>query len=172
MPEEPRFLATSLNAGWRSRNLPMNQVTWFDARDYCRWSGMRLPTEAEWEYAARAGYGGQVYADLDEIAWYLTDSGVEPHPVGQKKANSWNLHDMLGNASEWVTDWYAASEYESRESGVADPTGPRSGQRRTVRGGCWLSGARGVRLPYRDELNPTVRDFRVGFRCVGALLVP
>ena len=167
MPEEP-----SHNPGWRARDLPMNRVTWFEARDYCQWAGVRLPTEAEWEYAARAGTTGQVYGELDAVAWYSANSGSTPRPVGQKRANAWNLHDLLGNLWEWVGDWYAAGEYQSRGNEVADPAGPASGERRSLRGGSWINNPRLVRLSDRFFNAPADRYSFIGFRCVGELPFP
>ena len=86
----------------------------------------RLPTEAEWEYAARAGSAEPTGAALDEVAWYAANSGDETHPVGQKKPNAWGLYDMLGNVREWVEDQYSANYYST--SPLADPTGPAPGQ--------------------------------------------
>src|SRR5215469_17459981 len=86
----------------------------------------RLPTEAEWEYAARAGSTGPRTASLDEIAWYADNSGDETHPVGTKKPNAWGLYDMLGNVREWVEDVYTRDYYGN--SPAADPTGPQPGQ--------------------------------------------
>jgi formylglycine-generating enzyme required for sulfatase activity len=98
----------------------------------------RLPSEAEWEYAARAGGGGNLL--LDEVAWYGANSGDETHPVGQKKPNAWGLYDMLGNVREWVEDIYSA-DYYSR-SPAADPTGPQLGQAGPARGGRGRGGFR------------------------------
>jgi formylglycine-generating enzyme required for sulfatase activity len=86
----------------------------------------RLPTEAEWEYAARAGSPAPAGAALDEVAWYAANSGDETHPVGQKKPNAWGLYDMLGNVREWVEDQYSATYYANAP--LADPTGPAPGQ--------------------------------------------
>ena len=97
---------------------------------------MRLPTEAEWEYAARAGSNGSRYGEIDQVAWYTGNSGSETHEVGRKQPNAWGLHDMLGNVWEWVEDWYA----EQYPSGAAiDPHGPSSGTFRVLRGGSWVS---------------------------------
>lgn len=102
------------------RNCPVEDVSWGDAQGFIkklneRNSGytFRLPTEAEWEYAARAGTTGDFAGNLDEMAWYYSNSGGKPHPVGQKKPNAWGLYDMHGNVYEWVQDWYGDNYYKS-----------------------------------------------------------
>ena len=197
MPPEPKFGGRPLNPGWRSADLPMNQVTWFQARDYCQWAGLRLPTEAEWEYAARAGAGGQSYAPLDAAAWYGDNSGEQrldsrtlldkegdkydqrmtanlnrPRAVGQKKANAWGLHDVLGNVWEWVADWHSPAEYQGRGGGAADPSGPPSGDQKILRGGSWVVDDGVVRLPIRSSAGPSARGGIIGFRCAGPSLGP
>ena len=84
--------------------LPVGQVTWDQSKSYCEAVGMRLPTEAEWEYAARAGSPAARYGNLDEIAWYTGNSGSKTHEVGQKKPNDFGLYDMLGNVWQWTAD--------------------------------------------------------------------
>ncbi len=168
--------------------LPVEQVSWLDAVKYCnklsaseglspcyvlqgdevRWDelecqGYRLPTEAEWEYAARADetteYAGSDRIDL--IAWHSENSDGKAHPVGTKKANPWFLRDLSGNVWEWVWDWYADSY---REAGRKDPIGPASGSLRVVRGGSWLGDAVFARVAYRGGYAPTLRGHDVGFR--------
>jgi formylglycine-generating enzyme required for sulfatase activity len=115
----------------------------------------RLPTEAEWEYAARAGTTGAHGGDLDDMAWHATG---RMHEVGVKKPNQWGLHDMLGNAGEWVQDWYGPY----RQAGVIDPTGPESSDHRVVRGGDSFAGDSGVRVSARSYALPSAsRGFRV-----------
>ena len=149
---------------------PVDSVSWFDVEEYIRrlnWreSGKgyryRLPTEAEWEYAARAGTTGKRYGELDEIAWYDDNSGGGTHPVGQKRASAWGLHDMLGNVSEWTGDWYG--EYASGL--VTDPQGSSTGSSRVARGGGWGNNAWVVRSALRASYSPGYRG-GIGFRLV------
>ena len=115
-----------------------------------RAGAFRLPTEAEWEYACRAGTTGPYAGDLDAMAWYSANSGLETHPVGQKKANSWGLYDMHGNVWEWCQDWYGGYPAGS----VTDPAGPGSGSGRVIRGGSWSSSAGRCRSANRDYDDP------------------
>jgi formylglycine-generating enzyme required for sulfatase activity len=126
---------------------------------------MRLPTEAEWEYAARAGSAASRYQELDRIAWYAGNSGGKTHDVAQKQPNAWGLYDMLGNVWQWTADWYAKYSGNSE----TDPAGPVSGQDRTMRGGYWGDNARALRVSSRNSDEPDGRDNTVsfGFRCVG-----
>ena len=121
----------------------------------------RLPTEAEWEYAARAGTTGPRHAEIDAIAWY-GNSGDETHSVKQKAANAWGLHDMIGNVWEWCSDSY--DDYST--GGVSDPTGSNSGSGRVRRGGSWNYDARYCRSASRSRLEPGNRYFNLGFRPV------
>ena len=147
-------------------NLPVEKVSWHDAQDFCRKAGhgLRLPTEAQWEYACRAkttgNYGGT--GKLDDMGWYNGNSGDETHPVGQKQPNAWGLHDMHGNVWEWCQDWYDADYYAKSPS--RDPTGPTSGVNCVLRGGsCW-----GIPVychsAYRIWDLPGVRNLDNGFR--------
>ncbi|MBM3859049.1 MAG: formylglycine-generating enzyme family protein [Verrucomicrobia bacterium] len=125
----------------------------------------RLPTEAEWEYDCRAGsateycYGNNA-RKLAEYAWFNANSHGTSHPVGEKKANAWGLHDMHGNVWEWCQDWYG----NPNANDVTDPVGPRSGSRRMLRGGSWLYSAKECRSFVRDVYTPSVRLLNVGFR--------
>ena len=149
---------------------PIEHISWFDTEEFIqrlngRESGKgyryRMPMEAEWEYAARAGTIGARYGELGLIAWCEHNSGFETHPVGQKRSNAWGLHDMLGNVWEWTADWHG--EYPS--SSVTDPQGPSTGSARVARGGGWHDYA-GVRSAYRYGVWPSYRDNDIGFRLV------
>jgi len=150
---------------FKGPKLPVESITWEEARSYCEKVGMRLPTEAEWEYAARAGSTGSRYGEIGQIAWYNSNSGGKTHEVGQKQANAWGLHDMLGNVWEWVEDWYA----EQYPPGAAtDPRGPSSGTLRVLRGGSWGFNSRYTRASGRGGCVPVGRDgLTVGVRCAG-----
>jgi formylglycine-generating enzyme required for sulfatase activity len=151
---------------------PVDKVSWDDCQRFlARLNGMqgqwtcRLPTEAEWEYACRAGTEGETYGNLDSIAWYSDNSGGTIHPVGQKQPNAFGLHDMLGNVWQWCQDWYAGT-YPS--GGLAtDPQGPSHGSYRVFRGGSWSVSATFVRSAYRDFFTPPdSRNNGLGFRVV------
>ena len=160
MPDAPTF-----NSGWANDNMPIVNVTWDEAHDYCTWAGGRLLTEAEWEYAARGGSTEARYGNLDEIAWYGQNSGGRTHEVAQKRANGFGLYDMLGNVWEWVNDWYDENYYQHSPS--QDPPGPESGQYRVLRGGAWVSLPRFARVSLRGWGDPSYRDDLNGFRCGG-----
>lgn len=121
--------------------------------------GYRLPTESEWEYAARAGTTPSRYGVLDEVGWYAANSESRTHPVGQLTANAWGVYDMLGNVWEWTNDWYG--EYGGA---VTDPSGPPSGTVRVLRGGSWFGYAQFSRAANRFSRSPDYRSGNCGFR--------
>jgi formylglycine-generating enzyme required for sulfatase activity len=125
-----------------------------------RASGYRLPTEAEWEIAARAGeVGPYAGGELDAVGWYDGNSGSTTHPVGRKQANAWALYDMTGNVWEWAWDLYG--DYTGA---ATDPVGAASGAFRVLRGGGWNVGPRLARVAYRSSLDPAYRYGSLGFR--------
>lgn len=143
--------------------LPVEDVSWEEARAYCGKIGMRLPTEAEWEFAARGGSPAASYAPQDGIAWYEKNSAGMTHPVAQLAANEYGLYDVLGSVWEWVADWYGP--YVAGDA--SDPKGPATGTLRVMRGGSWLNEADGVRVSARVADPPTYKEDDAGFRCVG-----
>jgi formylglycine-generating enzyme required for sulfatase activity len=125
--------------------------------------GGRLPTEAEWEYAARGGVTAPRYGFLSAIAWSSANSGGQTHLVAGRAANQYDLHDMFGNVYEWVNDWKGAYSAESQ----VDPQGPAEGDNRMLRGGSWSNEARFLRASSRNWDTPDGRFYNIGFRCVG-----
>ena len=142
---------------------PVNCVDWEQARAFARWIGGRLPSEAEWEYAARAGTTGARYGSLDAVAWHHGNSSGTTHAVGEKRANAWGLYDMLGNVWEWVEDcWHG--DYDGAPSDGSAWTTRCSGSFRVFRGGSWDYPAGLVRAAYRSRFSPGYRDDCLGFR--------
>ena len=181
---------------WKGSKNPVEQVRWSDAVRYCNarseaeglqpcydlttWecdfsaNGYRLPTEAEWEYACRAGtkttyFFGDEPSKLKDYAWFEDNSGGKPQPVGQKPANPWGLYDMCGNVWEWCEDFYKVDYYQ--ESPKDNPRGPKTGETKVVRGGAWKFSAECCRSGYRYNEDPGYADVCFGydiygFRCV------
>lgn len=154
---------------------PVVGVSWEEAQAFCRWAGARLLTEAEWEYACRAGtttefsFGDEPKA-LQDYGWFGENSGGHAHPVGEKKPNPWGLHDMHGNVWEWCEDAWNVKAYKTRASGViSDPhvTSKDTGKDdlyRVLRGGSWFNDADGCRSAYRFGWRPGARYYGIGFR--------
>jgi formylglycine-generating enzyme required for sulfatase activity len=154
---------------FKGDNNPVEQVSWDEVQQFLRRLNARkdgyryrLPTEAEWEYAARAGAAGMHGGAIDQVAWYADNSGGTTHPVGQKKPNAWGLHDMQGNVYELVQDWFGP--YSA--GAATDPAGPTDGADRIPRGGSWMSTSRGVRLSNRNMIDSDEPNYNIGFRYV------
>lgn len=178
---------------------PVENVSWHEAQDFIRrlngiegTNKYRLPTEAEWEYAARAGMATKFPFDPDRAAdhaWYWPNAGEHTRPVGGKTANPWGLHDMFGNVWEWVQDWYNERWYDAmlesynktpqdKKQKIAlpnlqgatptDPTGPAEGTTRTLRGGSWSNDLRYLRAAHRNAWAPDYKNSNTGFRLLVA----
>jgi formylglycine-generating enzyme required for sulfatase activity len=148
--------------------LPAKGVSWAAAKSYCQGVGGRLPTEAEWEYAARAGTSTRYYDSLPAVAWFSGNTDEAPRPVAGKKPNAFGLYDMLGNVSEWVLDRYynAYDDTSDPASDPADVEQPLAGNAFGVaRGGSWVSDPNGVRVSRRLEMFPDAEEPHIGFRC-------
>ena len=170
-------------------NQPVLHVSWNDAKAYCDWSGsgLRLPTEAEWEYSCRAGtktayHWGESPDDgkgwcnsltpsvkkkfsWDWPSFKWEDGFTVTSPVGKFRANAWGLFDMHGNVWEWTNDWYG----KYPKNAVVDPQGPSSGEHRILRGGSWLKGPQYCRSARRADFAPDFTSFSMGFRVVRGL---
>jgi len=189
MPPEPNFGGQLLNPAWNNQDAPIANVNWFEATDYCHWIGGALPTEAQWEYAARAGNTAFAYGPLTAIAWFADNAGDHPlnaaklqqddpggylyrlsqnrntpHTVGSLTPNQFGLYDMLGNLWEWTADWYGETYYQVAER--FGPKGPPNGGERVLRGGSWATPSTGTRVSARGRRSPVARSTDTGFRCV------
>jgi len=160
---------------FKSPTNPVDQVSWEDAMEFCKklsektGQTVRLPTEAEWEYACRAGTTtafsfGSVESALGDFAWYAANSGGTTHSVGQRKPNAWGLYDMHGNLWEWCADCY--EDYPKEAVAATDPQGPASGRQRVLRGGSWFNPPDNSRAANRGGNYPHIRSDHVGFRVV------
>ncbi len=165
----------------KGAKLPVETVSWNDATEFCnklntgssakipKGMEVRLPTEAQWEYACRAGtqthyYSGNLESDLDAVAWYSANSGGQTHPVGEKKANAFGLYDMHGNVCQWCQDWYSSDD--DRGSLTRDPQGPATGTVRALHGSSWNDHPRECRSALRNYFIPETRYILYGFRIV------
>jgi formylglycine-generating enzyme required for sulfatase activity len=150
---------------FKGQDLPVETVSWTDVDQYLQAAkGLRLLTEAEWEYACRAGSSRARYGELNDIAWHAGNSRGSTHPVGGQRSNSFGLHDMLGNVMEWCSDWYGAYP----RGHLVDPTGPASGSNRICRGGAWGYSGKSCRASSRLGVSPSSRGRLLGFRVVRA----
>ena len=165
MPDAPGF-----NLAWSREDHPVVRVTWHEARAYCRWAGGGLPSEAQWEYAARGGHDGLKYPWGSEVtpdnANYYASRRGGTSPVRSYPANAWGLYDVAGNILQWVADWYDANYYAAPLGEPAeDPCGPQSGTERVLRGGSFKAGTRSLRAANRKGDEPGLRYSVIGFRC-------
>ena len=194
MGSNPSYFDSNPSSGEVQGRRPVENVSWYNAVSFCNelskleglnpaytisgtdvtWNrsanGYRLPTEAEWEYACRAGtttafnngvtQNWQNSAAVNELGWYSSNSGSRTHEVGKKQANKWGLYDMHGNVYEWCWDWYGTYP----NTAETDPAGPSSGSYRVRRGGGWDSIAQNARSAYRVYGNPSNWGYRIGFR--------
>lgn len=194
--EQYKKVMTENPSRWKADKNPVEQVRWSDAVKYCNarslkeglrpcydlqtWqcnfeaNGYRLPTEAEWEYACRAGSKTQYFfgndsSKLSDYAWVDSNAGGKPRPVGQKQPNPWGLYDICGNVWEWCNDFYQVDYYQ--QSPGENPRGPKAGETKVVRGGAWKFSADSSRSGYRYNEDPGYSDVCFGydiygFRCV------
>lgn len=152
---------------FKGSDRPVEQVSWNDAQEFLRilnqrdpGKNYRLPTEAEWEYACRAGEDAAHSGELDRVAWFDANSNDETHPAGTKQPNAWGLYDMLGNVWELVADWK-----DSYPAGpVTDPAGPPKGYYKVSRGGSWFDVRSAVNARFRSSPEPDSREKNLGFR--------
>ena len=157
---------------FKEPNHPVENVSWHDCETFIRRVNtalggkvLRLPTEAEWEYACRAGSDAPVAGSgrIGDMAWYDVNSDNQTHEVGQNKPNAWGFYDMHGNVLEWCSDWFSVP----KPGDVADPKGPPYGSFKLLRGGCWFFYESDCRSAYRLKREPNLRNCIFGFRVVG-----
>ena len=176
--ERPQFKmapAPDFNPDWSKPDHPVVRVTWDEAKAYCEWAGGAgggLPTEAQWEYAARGGKDGLKYPWGDQItpenANYILSKWKGTSPVRSDPPNAWGLYDMAGNVWEWTADWYDKDYYGTlpQDKPADDPRGPQSGTMRVLRGGSFDDGSGDLRAASRVRGVPDDRSLNIGFRCV------
>ncbi len=159
------------NSPIKGPDLPVSEIDWPEAVSFCAKKGNRLPTEAEWEYAARAGsqtdnpWGDGI--DRDYL-WYGGNSYRKLWPGGKKKPNAWGVHDMMGGVWEWVSDWFSHSYYQ--DSPVNNPKGPKRNSWRVIRGGSWVYEVEFIHVTVRYEgMSDPTEDFWVGVRCARSI---
>jgi len=164
-------VAVSDPSHFKGSTLPVENVSWDDVQQFLgalnaldKKHVYRLPTEAEWEYACKAGGAGEKAESLSTAAWYRDNSKSQTQPVGQKEPNAWGLYDMHGNVWEWVQDWYSHVYY--RNSPATDPPGAGPASYRVYRGGSWHSSPTDCRSAFRSFDLPVNRSYAVGFRLV------
>ena len=164
-------------ANFKGADRPVENISWTDVEQFLKSSNergdgyrYRLPTEEEWEYAARAGATSGTLGILDAYAWYEGNSNAQTHPVGQKQPNAWGLYDVEGNVWEWVSDWYGdygVSKKKGRSLvATDDPSTQAARKGRVVRGGSWVTLTYEVRLSVRFTFTPDNRSNNIGVRCV------
>ena len=145
--------------------IPVYNVDWDDAQGYCHFAGARLPTEAEWEYAARGGKASMDYPNGDRIDAKAARFNVAlgPVEVGKFPPNGFGLYDMAGNVAEWTHDWFDGAYYSRGEN--SDPQGPAGGEYKVIRGGAWSDSPKRVTVFFRNWVRPNQRTPNIGFRC-------